>query len=166
MEEDPFRLDRFVNAQDKVYDRVVAELSAGRKTSHWMWFIFPQVLGLGLSHMSQHYAIRSAQEATSFLQHETLGKRLRQCFELLLQEKENEKKKSASQIMGDIDAVKLQSSATLFGRVALSEEDRNLCKKILERFYEGKEDIKTVNILSDWKMAEEREENSKKCLFV
>jgi len=113
---DPWRLERFVAAQDRggTYQRAVAELRAGAKVSHWMWFIFPQVAGLGMSAMSREYAISSAQEARAYLAHPVLGPRLRECARVVA-DLEN---RSAEQVFGYIDAVKLRSSMTLFAAAA------------------------------------------------
>ncbi|HEX5015665.1 MAG TPA: DUF1810 domain-containing protein [Candidatus Limnocylindrales bacterium] len=136
------RLERFVTAQDGVYDDVVAELSAGRKTSHWMWFVFPQVEGLGRSWTSQRYAIRSLDEATAFLDHPALGPRLRECARLVLETRD----RTAEQIFGGIDAIKLRSSMTLFHRAA---PDERLFREVLERFFDGRPDDATDAILRE-----------------
>ena len=101
MTDDPFDLQRFVDAQAPVYDRVVEELKRGRKESHWMWFIFPQAAGLGRSAMSERYAIRSAEEARAYLAHPVLGPRLRECTALV-------------EIFGEVDAMKFGSCVKLF----------------------------------------------------
>src|SRR4051812_12316203 len=108
---DDDRLQRFVQAQDAdgTYDRAVAELRRGRKVSHWMWFVFPQVAGLGLSAMSRRYAIDSVAEAQAYLRHPVLGRRLRECALILAGHDDA----SAEQILGEVDARKLQSSMTL-----------------------------------------------------
>src|SRR5690349_23616165 len=110
-------LDRFVEAQDGVYDRALAELRSGRKTSHWMWFVFPQIHGLGVSPTAQHYAIRSLTEARDYLGHPVLGARLRECADAVLASDAP----SAERILGGIDAMKLRSSMTLFHRAAPGE---------------------------------------------
>src|SRR5689334_25157250 len=107
---DPHNLQRFVEAQDRVYTRVVAELRAGRKTSHWMWFVFPQIAGLGSSPMAQRYAIASLDEARAYLGHPVLGARLREAAAALT----GLGSRSAEEVMGGIDAIKLRSSMTLF----------------------------------------------------
>ena len=109
---DPWRLERFVAAQDRggTYQRAVAELRAGAKVSHWMWFIFPQVAGLGMSSMSREYAISSAEEARAYLAHPVLGPRLRECARIVADTED----RTAERIFGYIDAVKLRSSMTLF----------------------------------------------------
>ena len=103
-------LERFVDAQDDIYDRVVAELRAGRKTSHWMWFVFPQIAGLGRSPTAVRYAISGSEEARAYLAHPVLGPRLRECAGILL----GHSGLSAFDIFGGIDAMKLRSSMTLF----------------------------------------------------
>jgi uncharacterized protein (DUF1810 family) len=125
-----YDLERFVEAQDGVYRDAVAELRSGRKTGHWMWFVFPQITGLGRSLMSQQYAIRSLGEAQAYLGHPLLGSRLRECAGLVLATTG----RSAEEIFGGIDAVKLRSSMTLFHRAA---PDEKLFSEVLERFYEG-----------------------------
>src|SRR5690349_19282623 len=111
---DIFDLDRFVTAQDEVFEQVMEELRAGEKRSHWMWFIFPQFIGLGQSPMSRRYAIRSTGEAAAYLEHGTLGARYREAVEALLQHQG----RSAHDIFGSPDDLKLHSSLTLFSSVA------------------------------------------------
>src|SRR5579871_4076516 len=108
--DDPHNLARFIAAQHGVYVRVLAELAAGRKESHWMWFVFPQIAGLGSSPTAQRYAIGSLAEARAYLAHPLLGARLRECAHALI----DLPSRSASAIFGDIDAMKLRSSMTLF----------------------------------------------------
>src|SRR6478672_1914351 len=117
--DDPYDLQRFVAAQDTggTYQQALAELKAGRKTSHWMWFVFPQIAGLGRSATAQHYAISSLAEAQAYLAHPVLGPRLRQSAAALL----SHPGRSADQILGSIDAMKLRSSLTLFSRAAPDE---------------------------------------------
>ena len=114
--DDPFDLQRFVDAQAPVYARVVAELKAARKESHWMWFVFPQAAGLGRSAMSERYAIRSADEARAYLAHPILGSRLRECMALV--EAALARGKTAEEIFGAVDAMKWRSSMELFGSPA------------------------------------------------
>jgi uncharacterized protein (DUF1810 family) len=113
---DPWRLDRFVAAQDRggTYQRAVAELRAGAKVSHWMWFVFPQVAGLGMSAMSREYAISSAEEARAYFAHPVLGPRLRECARIVA----DTEGRTADQVFGHVDAVKLRSSMTLFAAAA------------------------------------------------
>ena len=118
---DPYRLERFRIAQDAnaTFERAVAELRAGRKRSHWMWFVFPQISGLGLSAMSQTFAISSLAEAIAYLEHPVLGPRLRECAEILPQLQG----RSAQDVFGAIDAVKLRSSMTLFAAAAAADDE-------------------------------------------
>src|SRR5579862_7375400 len=117
--EDPFNLQRFVAAQDAggTYERATAELRGGRKTSHWMWFVFPQIAGLGYSPTSRTYAITSLAEARAYLAHPVLGARLTECATILL----GGQGRTAEQIFGDLDAQKLHSCVTLFMRAAPGE---------------------------------------------
>lgn len=140
MSEDPFNLRRFVEAQDDaaIYARALGELRNGRKQSHWIWFVFPQIAGLGSSPLSQAYAIRSLDEARAYLAHPTLGPRLHESCEALLA---NEPSFTADQILGGIDGVKLRSSMTLFARADPSEP---LFGEVLDRFYAGEVDPETV----------------------
>jgi uncharacterized protein (DUF1810 family) len=136
--EDPYRLERFVVAQDDgSYRAAVAELRAGRKTSHWMWFIFPQVAGLGRSATAQHYAISSLGEARAYLRHPVLGWRLRECAQLLA----GLDGKSAEQIFGNVDAMKLRSSLTLFMAAA---PDEPLFREVLAAYFGGAADQLTL----------------------
>ena len=108
---DPFQLQRFVEAQDSVFDTALEELRAGHKQSHWMWFIFPQIAGLGRSPTAQYYAIRSMHEARAYLAHPLLGDRLRSAVDTVVSAAERQ---TPVQILGDVDAMKLRSSLTLF----------------------------------------------------
>jgi len=136
--DDPHCLQRFVDAQDEAgtYERALAELRAGRKTSHWIWFVFPQIAGLGHSPMAQAYAIASLEEARAYLDHPVLGPRLRESAQALLDLDAG----SAEQILGDIDALKLRSSMTLFAHAAPEEL---LFQQVLDRFYGGGRDFET-----------------------
>ena len=136
-----YDLERFLDAQEPVYERVLDEIRSGRKVSHWMWFIFPQVAGLGSSSMSQRYAIASLDEARAYLAHPVLGARLRECAGLLLQSAGG----SAEGILGPIDARKLRSSMTLFHRAAPEDP---LFTQVLERFYGGVADEATDALLA------------------
>ena len=138
---DPFNLQRFVDAQDGAYESARAELSAGRKQSHWMWFIFPQLVGLGRSSTAQYYAIASLEEARAYLDHPLLGARLRECVEAILPWG---KQRSAEEILGPIDALKLKSSLTLFDAV----EPNALFAKGLAAFYAGDRDQRTLALLN------------------
>jgi uncharacterized protein (DUF1810 family) len=137
--DDPFHLQRFVDAQEDaaIYARALGELRAGRKQGHWIWFVFPQIAGLGSSPMSQAYAIRSLDEARAYLAHPSLGPRLRESTEALLGAGPGT---SAEAILGSIDAIKVRSSMTLFHRAAASEQ---LFKDALDRFYAGEADPET-----------------------
>lgn len=136
MEPDPFNLTRFTEAQNGVYERAVAELRRGQKTSHWMWFVFPQIAGLGLSATSQHYAINSLAEAQAYLAHPVLGPRLRECASVLVQASG-----TAEQIFGGIDALKLRSSMTLFQHADPGDQ---LFRQVLDQYFEGAEDPATL----------------------
>jgi uncharacterized protein (DUF1810 family) len=136
--DDPFDLRRFVAAQDErgVYDAALAELRRGRKTSHWMWFVFPQIHGLGLSSMSRKYAIASMAEAAAYLRHPVLGPRLVECSEVVAQTRG----RTAEEVFGGIDAQKLHSSMTLFLHAA---PDEPVFRAVLDRYFEGTTDPAT-----------------------
>jgi uncharacterized protein (DUF1810 family) len=134
---DPFDLERFVAAQDAVMANVRAELAAGAKRSHWMWFVFPQAAGLGFSVMAERYAIRSRAEARAYLAHPLLGPRLRECTGLVL----DVKNRDAHAIFGSPDDLKFRSSMTLF---ALAAPDEDLFRTALDRFYGGAMDPATL----------------------
>ena len=138
---DPFDLQRFVDAQDRIYDTVVDELTAARKRSHWMWFIFPQLRGLGSSPTAVRFAISSADEARAYLAHELLGPRLRECARLVSQIDG----RSAEDIFGWPDDMKLRSSMTLFARTA---DDNADFVAVLDKFYGGEQDPATLALLS------------------
>ena len=140
---DPFDLARFLAAQDHHYAAALAELEEGAKYSHWMWFIFPQMAGLGFSPMARLYAIRSAAEARAYLQHPMLGKRLRTCTRMLL----NHGNRSAEEIMGSVDAMKLRSALTLFDAVAPDPASEPFAEA-LDVFYDGERDQRTLALLS------------------
>jgi uncharacterized protein (DUF1810 family) len=125
-------LERFVRAQDSggMYQRAVAELRNGRKTSHWMWFIFPQIAGLGRSAMAQAYAISDLAEARAYLAHPVLGPRLIECTEIVA----SHQGLSAQQIFGGIDAIKLRSSMTLF---AHADPDQAIFNQVIEQYFDG-----------------------------
>jgi uncharacterized protein (DUF1810 family) len=130
-----FDLQRFVDAQDRggTYAQALAELRDGRKTSHWMWFVFPQRAGLGLSEMSRAFAIGSPEEARAYVDHPVLGPRLVECAEALL----IHQGRSAEEVMGEVDAVKLRSSMTLFARAA---PEQPVFAAVLERYFDGEAD--------------------------
>ncbi|HYG96909.1 MAG TPA: DUF1810 domain-containing protein [Solirubrobacterales bacterium] len=131
-------LQRFLDAQDSggTYERALAELRAGRKTSHWMWFVFPQRAGLGQSEMSRTYAIAPPEEARAYVEHPILGPRLIECAEALL----DHQGMSATEILGGIDAVKLRSSMTLFAGVA---PEQPVFRRVLDRYFDGEADEST-----------------------
>ena len=131
-----YDLERFVAAQDPGYSGVVAELRAGRKTGHWMWFVFPQVAGLGQSELSRRYAIGSLDEARAYLAHPVLGPRLRECAGIVLATAG----RSAEEIFGGIDAVKLRSSMTLFHRAT---PDEPVFSQVIDRYFDGVPDPAT-----------------------
>ena len=134
---DPFDLQRFVDAQDRIYDTVVDELTAARKRSHWMWFIFPQLRGLGSSPTAVRFAISSIDEARAYLAHELLGPRLRECAGLVTRIDG----RTAEEIFGWPDDMKLRSSMTLFAHAA---DDNAEFIAVLEKFYGGEEDPATL----------------------
>jgi uncharacterized protein (DUF1810 family) len=136
----PFDLDRFLVAQPDVYDGVLEELRCGRKTGHWIWFIFPQVAGLGSSAMSQRFAIASLDEARAYLAHPVLGARLRECVGVVLATRG----RTAEEIFGSLDAMKVRSCMTLFHRAA---PDEPVFAQVLNRFYRGIADEATDALL-------------------
>jgi uncharacterized protein (DUF1810 family) len=137
---DPFNLQRFVDAQSGIYSRALRELKNGQKRSHWMWFIFPQVSGLGFSEDSRFYAIRSLDEARAYLEHTVLGPRLVECSAAVLALEG----KTPLDIFGSIDVLKFRSSLTLFAQVSASS---SIFKEALEKYYAGEPDIRTLEIL-------------------
>ena len=139
---DPFGLERFVDAQDDggIYDQALRELRAGRKRSHWMWFVFPQVDGLGSSPIARHYAISGLAEARAYLAHAVLGRRLVQCARALTELEETD----AVHVFGEVDARKLQSSMTLF---ALAAPDEPVFSRVLDQYFGGVLDTGTTSRL-------------------
>lgn len=137
---DPYNLQRFLDAQARDYDIALEELRRGRKQSHWIWYIFPQVEGLGFSSTSRHYAIRSREEGLAYLNHPILGARLQECAAALLQHRD----KNIQDIMGYPDDLKLQSSMTLF---ALLSQPGSIFHQVLDTFYDGATDSKTLAFL-------------------
>ena len=137
---DPFGLQRFVDAQDRdgTYDQAMRELRAGRKHSHWMWFVFPQIAGLGNSPMAQHYAISGLAEAQAYLAHPVLGRRLLQCARTLTELDAAD----AEQVFGSVDAQKLHSSMTLFAAAA---PDEPAFGKVLDKYFAGELDEGTMS---------------------
>ncbi len=140
--DDGFDLERFVLAQDadNTYDHAIAELRAARKTTHWMWFVFPQIAGLGHSEMARRYALSSLEEARSYLRHPVLGPRLLESANIVADTEGT----TAVEILGSIDARKLQSSVTLFLRAAPAEP---VFSKVLGLFYDGLPDRDTDHII-------------------
>jgi uncharacterized protein (DUF1810 family) len=139
--QDPFNLNRFIEAQDASYNNAIRELRAGRKSSHWSWFVFPQVIGLGSSAMSIKYALSGLDEAKAYFNHPILGARLKETVAALLDHEGT----NASHILGDVDAKKLQSCLTIFNLVGNHE---NLFQKALDKYFDGKQDIHTLDILA------------------
>jgi uncharacterized protein (DUF1810 family) len=139
-------LDRFHQAQSGVIDLVLGDLRAGKKRSHWMWFIFPQVVGLGSSELARRYAIGSLEEARAYLADPVLGGRLRLCAELLL----GVEGKSALEIMGSPDDLKLRSSMTLFAYVASGSEP---FVAVIGRYFEGSPDPLTLEVIDGWRVS-------------
>ena len=142
MSADPHDLERFIQAQAPVYEAVTAELSAGRKTSHWMWFVFPQIEGLGFSAIAQHYAIRSLAEAQAYLAHPVLGPRLRDCTRLVNAVED----RTILAILGSPDDMKFRSSMTLFAEA--SDRDAAFLQA-LERYFDGTPDPRTLARLDE-----------------
>lgn len=136
-------LNRFLKAQENVYEQALYEIKVGRKSSHWMWYIFPQYKGLGFSETSKYYSIQDLNEARNFLNHAILGSRLKQITNELLLLNEN----NANKIFGNPDDLKLKSCMTLFVSVDTSEE--NLFNKVLEKFFNGNFDEKTLNLVKE-----------------
>ncbi len=137
---DPFDLQRFVDAQRDSYDAALAELRAGAKRSHWMWFVFPQIAGLGRSATAQHFAISGTDEARAYLAHPVLGPRLVECTQALLDLESTD----AVAVLGSIDAQKLRSSMTLFAHV---RPDEPRFRAVLDRYFAGAEDDATTSRL-------------------
>lgn len=138
--DDPYNLNRFVQAQEDDFRQALAEIKRGQKRSHWMWHIFPQFEGLGFSSTSRHYSIKSRAEAQAYFQHPVLGRRLLECFEAVLRVEG----RSAHDIFGFPDDLKLRSCATLFA--SLSPED-SVFRRVLQKYFEAQDDPKTVRLL-------------------
>ncbi|HEY8218952.1 MAG TPA: DUF1810 domain-containing protein [Methylobacter sp.] len=137
---DAFDLSRFTSAQENVYDSALAELKNGRKRTHWMWYIFPQIDGLGYSATSKHYAIKSLEEARQYLNHPVLGQRLLECAEAVYAIEEQ----SISEIFGYPDNLKLKSSMTLFAYVAAPG---SVFAHVLDKYFNGERDALTLQLL-------------------
>lgn len=139
-EDDPYDLDRFVRAQEADHERALAEIRRGRKRSHWMWYVFPQIDGLAFSSTSRYYAIQSLAEAAAYLDHPILGPRLRECAEAVV----GVDGQSATDIFGSPDDLKLRSCATLFARVS---PPGSVFDRLLAKYYRGVPDGKTLQLL-------------------
>jgi uncharacterized protein (DUF1810 family) len=144
---DPHNLSRFVQAQEGDYEQALSEIKSGRKQSHWMWYIFPQFEGLGFSSTSRHYSIKSLAEAEAYLSHPVLGARLRECAGAAL----GVQGRTASAIFGSPDDMKLRSCATLFARVS---PPGSVFEQLLDRYYQGEPDGKTLRLLGVGRDAE------------
>ncbi|MBV7330553.1 DUF1810 domain-containing protein [Chloroflexi bacterium TSY] len=140
--DDPFDLSRFTQAQEAIYERALAELKSGQKRTHWMWYIFPQLDGLGSSSMSKRYAIRSIEEAQQYLNHPILGARLLECTEAVL----SVEGRSISEIFGYPDDLKLKSSMTLFASLPNAS---SAFVRILDTHYHGEHDVRTLQLLEN-----------------
>jgi uncharacterized protein (DUF1810 family) len=138
---DPFELHRFVEAQRTSYDRALAEIESGHKRSHWMWYVFPQLDGLGFSALAKRYAIRSRAEAEAYLRHPILGPRLEACAAAALAVE----RRSARDIFGSPDDLKLRSCATLFAQVAPAG---SVFERVLDQFFNGEPDAETLRLLA------------------
>ena len=137
--DDPYDLRRFTKAQRNTYDRALAELRNGKKQTHWMWYIFPQIDGLGHSATSRRYAIKSIEEARQYLNHPVLGKRLLECVKVILAIEG----RSISEIFGDPDDMKLKSSMTLFTCIPNSP---SVLFRVLDKYFNGNRDVKTLQL--------------------
>jgi len=142
MPADTYDLNRFLKAQEQSYDAALKEISQGHKRSHWIWYIFPQMKGLGISSMSDYYGIGSLEEARAFLKDPVLGEHLRKITEALLSLSSDD----ASEIFGYPDDLKVRSSMTLFGE---ADPENLLFPKVLKKFYGGVKDARTLDILSE-----------------
>ncbi len=140
MKEDPFDLGRFVEAQAHTYDKALAELRAGQKRTHWMWFVFPQIAGLGRSGMAQRFAVRDLEEARAYLEHPLLGRRLVECARALTALDTED----PVEVFGSVDAMKLHSSMTLFARAT---PDEPVFREVLDHYFGGAEDDSTTSRL-------------------
>jgi uncharacterized protein (DUF1810 family) len=137
---DPYDLNRFLQAQQNAYQRALSEIRSGRKRSHWMWYIFPQYDGLGFSSTSKRYAIKSVAEAEAYLRHSVLGPRLVECAEAVL----GVEGRSASEVFGSPDDIKLRSCVTLFAAVS---PPGSVFERVLEKFFRGVRDEKTLRLM-------------------
>ncbi|MBV5262281.1 DUF1810 domain-containing protein [Synechococcus moorigangaii CMS01] len=137
---DPHHLDRFIQAQALVYAQVLTELQAGQKQTHWMWYIFPQLAGLGHSETAKYYAIKNTAEAIAYLQHPILGQRLQDCTTILL----NQHSKSVIEILGTIDSKKFRSCITLFAELSPAN---SVFHQALNKYFQDKPDQQTLSLL-------------------
>ncbi len=142
--DDLFALSRFISAQERVYDRVLTELRSGQKRSHWMWFIFPQIDGLGHSPTTKLYSIKSMEEAQQYLNHSILGTRLLECTEAVLATEG----RSVSEIFGYPDDLKLKSCMTLFAAVA---DPGSVFDRVLDKYFHGQRDDRTLQLIENLK---------------
>jgi uncharacterized protein (DUF1810 family) len=138
--DDPHNLSRFIEAQERDYNRALSEIAAGKKRSHWMWYIFPQVAGLGFTATSQHYAIKTLDEAKAYLAHPVLGPRLRECAQTVV----DLEGRRAHDVFGSPDDLKLRSSATLFACVS---PQGSVFHRLIEKYYGGAFDDRTLRLL-------------------
>lgn len=138
--DDPHNLNRFVEAQEDDYERALAEITSGRKRTHWMWYIFPQIDGLGFSPLTRHFSIKSVEEAKAYLAHPVLGPRLMECAEAVVAVES----RSAAEIFGSPDDLKLKSCATLFASVL---PPGSVFDRLLAKYYMGARDAKTLQLL-------------------
>ncbi len=138
-----YHLERFLEAQEGVYEQACAELRAGQKQTHWMWFIFPQIQGLGSSAMAARYAISSLEEAYAYLEHPVLGQRLRECTGIVVALQE----RTADEIFGYPDNLKFHSSMTLFAQAAAISEEDLIFSQALDKYFSGREDPATMQRL-------------------
>lgn len=141
MLDDKYNLNRFIEAQESVYTQVITELLEGKKKTHWMWFIFPQVRGLGRSSIAKLYSIKNKEEAIAYLENHPLGERIKECSEIVLKINNN----NAFQIFGSPDDLKLKSSMTLFAYIS---NDNSIFHRVLDKFFNGQKDRKTLDLLS------------------
>jgi uncharacterized protein (DUF1810 family) len=137
-----YNLDRFLKAQESTYNEALSEITNGKKQSHWMWFIFPQIAGLGFTEFNVFYAIKNLEEATQYLQHPVLGKRLIEISKAVLEING----KTANEIFGKTDDRKLQSSMTLFAQIPNTDP---IFQKVLDKQYQGNKDEKTMQLLNN-----------------
>jgi uncharacterized protein (DUF1810 family) len=137
---DPYNLNRFLKAQEGVYEQALSEIQRGQKRSHWMWYLFPQFKGLGFSPTSKRYSIKSIDEAKAYLDHPVLGSRLVECTEAVLKVEG----RSAHDIFGSPDDLKLKSCATLFEYVSPKE---SVFEQLLDQYFQGERDQKTLNLI-------------------